>query len=569
MKTATVWRAGSATDAGLERTINEDRVFVDEGRGLFMVVDGLGGHAAGETAAETAVDVIEKELRTARTVDEASIRHAITAANNAIYELAEKTPAYRGMACVLTLAVAAGDQFLIGHVGDSRLYQFWNGRLQKMTMDHSPVGELEDAGELTEEQAMRHPRRNEVFRDVGSYPHMPDDPRFIEISHFTFRPDAALLLCSDGLTDLVKASEIGRIVERYDGDARKIAQLLVDAANAAGGRDNISVVFVAGPDFLGAESAALSEGRSRHGTTRMRGGKKNSRSFFRSFLLLLTGVMLGLSGWYGYQHYLTKPAAPLVTTPAPHIAQDIQVDSTNTQGIVNALAQAHAGDTILVPAGEYVGPLVLKERVNIVGQAPHHVIVRADATAPNNAGLAVLAQGVKEARIKGLHLEGDEAHPLRTGLQITDSSIEAEDIEVSGAQECGVRIQGDSHPLIMASNIHGNAGPGVVVQGSSAPRLLENRITDNGRVAGSPHAGIEIGNEAQPSLLHNEILHNGLAAVFPLALDEEIRAKNTVDAATAAKPPARPHPVAPATKPKKLEVKPNAIGHPTKPLTEA
>ena len=570
MKTATVWRAASATDPGLERTINEDRVFVDEGRGLFLVVDGLGGHAAGETAAETAVEVIEKELRAARTIDEARIRQAIAAANNAIYDLAEKTPAYRGMACVLTLAVAAGDRFLVGQVGDSRLYQFWNGHLQKMTKDHSPVGELEDAGELTEDQAMHHPRRNEVFRDVGSYPRTPDDPRFIEVSYFAFRPDAALLLCSDGLSDLVTAADISRILERYDGDARKIALLLVEAANAAGGRDNISVVFVAGPDFLGAESAALSEGRSRHGTTRMRGEKKNSRNFFRSFLLLLLGMALGLGGWYGYQHYVAKPAGPAVaTTPAPHVARDIQVDATNAHGIVNALTQAQAGDTILVPPGEYVGPLVLRDRVNIVAQSPHGVIVRGDAGAPSNAGIAVIAQGVKEGRIKGLHLEGNEAHPLRTGLQIIDSSIEAEDIEVSGAQECGVRIEGDSHPLIMASNIHGNAGPGVIVQGASAPRLMENKITDNGLAASSAHAGIEISNEAQPSLLHNEILHNGLSAVFPLALDEEIRSKNTVDAGPAHKPSARPHTVNPAAKPKKPEVKPNAIGHPVKALTEA
>jgi len=124
MKMATVWRAGSVTDPGLQRDINEDRVFVDEARGLFMVVDGLGGHAAGETAAETAVNVIEKELRAARLIDEAYIRKAITAANNEIFALSEANPAWRGMACVLTLAVAAGDKFLVGHVGDSRLYLF-------------------------------------------------------------------------------------------------------------------------------------------------------------------------------------------------------------------------------------------------------------------------------------------------------------------------------------------------------------------------------------------------------------------------------------------------------------
>ncbi len=303
MKMATLWKAGSASDPGLQRTINEDRILVDDARGVFMVVDGLGGHAAGETAAETAVDVIGKELRAARVIDEACVRKAITAANNEIYRLSEANASWRGMACVLTLAVASGEEFLVGHVGDSRLYSFWNGKLQKMTLDHSPVGELEDGGQLTEEEAMHHPRRNEVFRDVGSYARTPDDPRFIETSRFAFHSDAALLLCSDGLTDLVNAAEITRIIERYDGDSQRIAQLLVQAANAAGGRDNISVIFVPGPEFLGAESAALAEGRNRHATTRMRTGKSSSGGFFRTLFVLAIGVLLGLGGWLLYSRY--------------------------------------------------------------------------------------------------------------------------------------------------------------------------------------------------------------------------------------------------------------------------
>jgi serine/threonine protein phosphatase PrpC len=574
MKTATIWRAGSATDPGLERSINEDRVLVDDARGVFMVVDGLGGHAAGETAAATAVDVIEKELRAARVMDEASIRKAITAANNEIYALSEGNAAWRGMACVLTLAVASGDRFLVGHVGDSRLYLFWNGKLQKMTLDHSPVGELEDAGELTEEQAMHHPRRNEVFRDVGSYPHSPDDPRFIEIRQFEFRADAALLLCSDGLSDLVKAAEMTRILERYDGNATQIAQLLIEAANAAGGRDNISAVFVPGPEFLGAESAALAEGRNRHATTRMRTGKTGTRGFLGSLMLLAIGILLGLGGWRVYDHYANPPAPPIAqTVTPPHIPRDIQVEANNSKGIIDALAEALPGDTILVPAGEYLGPLILKDRVNIVAQSVHRVIVRSDPASPANAGIAVLAQGVKEARVKGLYLKGDETHPLHIGLSIEDSSVEAEDIEVSGALDCGARVQGDSHPLIVASSFHSNSGPGVIVRGPSSPRLVDNRIADNGRVAGAPHAGIEIGNEAQPTLLHNEILHNGLPAVFPLALDEEIRAKNTIDAGPAGKQLVKPHsaePIGkPGVKPIKPEVKPNAIGHPSKPPIEA
>jgi serine/threonine protein phosphatase PrpC len=562
MKTVAIGRAGSATDAGLQRNINEDRVFVDDTRGIFMVVDGLGGHAAGETAAETAVTVIEREFRAPQAINEERIANAITAANNEIYALAGANPAWRGMACVLTLAVASGDQFLVGHVGDSRLYVYWNGKLQKITSDHSPVGELEDGGALSEEQAMHHPRRNEVFRDVGSYPHSPDDPRFIELKRFRFRPDAALLLCSDGLSDLVISAEMIQIMERYDGDATRIAQLLVEAANTAGGRDNISVIFVPGPEFLGTESASLSDGRSRHGTTRMRSSAKTSRGLLRNLSLVLAGMLIGGLGLWRFSSFLSGKTEPNVeTAAAPHTPQEIAVDAADSLGIEKALASALPGDTIVVPPGDYLGPLLLKDRVSIVAQSSHHVIVRSDPSAVSDTGIAIVARGIKEGRIKGLHLTGDDTHPLRIGLLIADSSIEAEDIEISGAQDAGLRTEGDSRPLVLGGNFHANSGPGVVVRGESAPRLVGNRIVENGRVTGAPKAGIEIDNDAHPSLLHNEILQNGLPATFPLALDEEIRTGNTVDAAPVKKPAAKPHP--PVQKP---AAKPSTATHP---LSEA
>jgi serine/threonine protein phosphatase PrpC len=154
MKTAARWRAGSASDPGLQRTVNEDRVWFDDARGIFLVVDGLGGHAAGEIAASTAVDIVRQNLEPSTKDLEPHIRSVICAANNEIYRLAEENTAWHGMACVLTLAVVRDDQVVVGHVGDSRLYLFWNGKLTKITSDHSPVGEQEDQGLLTEEQAM-------------------------------------------------------------------------------------------------------------------------------------------------------------------------------------------------------------------------------------------------------------------------------------------------------------------------------------------------------------------------------------------------------------------------------
>lgn len=243
---------------------------MEDDLGIFLVVDGLGGHAAGEKAAETAVEVIRGELA-GRDGDVArSIRSAISAANNRICDLSEQNEAWHGMACVLTLAVVDGGKVCVGHVGDSRLYLVWNGVIRKLTADHSPVGEREDRGELTEQEAMLHPRRHEVFRNVGSRRHEPDDDEFIEMKEFLFKPDAAMLLCSDGLSDLLTSAEMNEIIERYDGDPEKTASALVVAANEAGGKDNITAIFVAGSEFVGIHSAMMSEARTRHAVTRKR-----------------------------------------------------------------------------------------------------------------------------------------------------------------------------------------------------------------------------------------------------------------------------------------------------------
>jgi hypothetical protein len=150
--------------------------------------------------------------------------------------------------------------------------------MRKLTSDHSPVGEREDRGELTESEAMLHPRRHEVFRDVGTKRREPGEEDFVEMKEFLFKPVAAMLLCSDGLSDLVTTAEMSAIIDRYDGDAERVAHELVDAANSAGGKDNITAVFVAGPDFLGNDSSAMAAARARHSITRARDAASPSAS---------------------------------------------------------------------------------------------------------------------------------------------------------------------------------------------------------------------------------------------------------------------------------------------------
>jgi serine/threonine protein phosphatase PrpC len=285
------WRSGAASDRGLVREENQDRCYVCNEEGVFLVVDGLGGHAAGEKAAETAVEVIQAELAAQQGDVEQRVRQAIAAANNRIFALAGENEAWRGMACVLTLAVVDGDRVVVGHVGDSRLYLVWNGAIRKLTSDHSPVGEREDRGELTESEAMGHPRRHEVFRDVGSLPRRPDEEDFIEMKEFLFKPDAALLLCSDGLSDQVTSVAMNELIERYDGDSEAVARSLVEAANRAGGNDNVSAIFVAGSEFIGASSPVMAEARARHAITRARevGKEQRPAGVLAALLRILTG----------------------------------------------------------------------------------------------------------------------------------------------------------------------------------------------------------------------------------------------------------------------------------------
>jgi PPM family protein phosphatase len=286
--------AGAASDTGLLRERNEDRYWMDPDSGVFLVVDGVGGHAAGELAAQTAVDAVRESLAGAVGAAEERVRQAIALANDRILAMAEADAGLRGMACVLTLALVEGGEVTIGHVGDSRLYLIGNGVMRKLTSDHSPVGEAEDSGELGELEAMRHPRRNEVFRDVGSRRRAAGDPEFIEILRRRCRPDAALLLSSDGLTDHLASAEVREIVEPYQGDAAGVARALVEAANRAGGRDNITAVFVAGPEFKGRAGAAARITRPRTALTRprMRAGILTGRLAFLTY-----GMLLGMLVW--------------------------------------------------------------------------------------------------------------------------------------------------------------------------------------------------------------------------------------------------------------------------------
>ncbi|WP_456425965.1 PP2C family protein-serine/threonine phosphatase [Rhodocaloribacter sp.] len=241
-------RAFGATDAG-RRERNEDRFFCDPARGLFMVVDGVGGYAAGDVAAEMARDLVSMRLCEDSGTIEERLHRAITTANRAIFHQSRTRASQRGMACVLTAAVVEDGVVTVGHVGDTRLYVIRPGDIVKVTRDHSPVGMREDAGDLSEWEAMLHPRRNEILRDVGSTWREPGDEDFIDLYRFPFDPESALLLCTDGLTDLVPSEVLHETVTAHAGHPERSVAALIRLANRAGGHDNVTVVVIEGEAF--------------------------------------------------------------------------------------------------------------------------------------------------------------------------------------------------------------------------------------------------------------------------------------------------------------------------------
>jgi PPM family protein phosphatase len=480
MEAVTV-RAAGDTNPGLQREVNEDRFHVDTARGLFMVIDGVGGQAAGGKAADTAVRMLRARLERETGPVASRLREAIAVANNEIHRLAGLRPEWRGMACVLTAVVLRHDGAIVGHVGDTRLYKLRRGRIEKITRDHSPVGEREDARELSELDAMQHPRRNEVYRDVGSEPHEPADPDFIDVQEISFEPDAALLLCSDGLTDLVDSASINEIVRRSAGRPLDVVAALIDAANAAGGKDNVTVVYVEGEQFPPArleEPASGAEITRRLGTTDSAGTTRRRVVRMGNIALIAGVIVLALvpSG--------TVAPPPPSPERAPTAADTGRIVVQASQSIAQALQRARAGTTIVVEPGEYRETLTLKSHVRLVSSVPHGAIIRLPGTASEREA-AIVATGVSDAALDGFRIVGDAATPLGTGVLTSNAELSMSSVEISGAGSVAIDIGSGSRVRVVAADIRDNPGSALAVRSGAAASISHSVMTRNGTAAGA------------------------------------------------------------------------------------
>jgi len=230
------------TDVGIVRSGNEDNYLMLADRGIFIVADGMGGHAAGEVASEMAVRLISRDLGTVRGLPDEEIaermRQSIRAANAAIYERTLTEHDKRGMGTTATALVLLPNRYLLGHVGDSRAYRLRDGVFEQLTKDHSYVQEQVDAGLLTPEQARVHPYSNVITRCVGANQDVIPDTYNGDL-----RPGDVVLLASDGLTGMLEDEHIHKILEAPGGPQEWVDACINDA-NRRGGLDNITAIIV-------------------------------------------------------------------------------------------------------------------------------------------------------------------------------------------------------------------------------------------------------------------------------------------------------------------------------------
>ncbi len=238
------------TDMGKVRTNNEDAFIAqniwDENHILAVAIDGVGGYDGGEIASELAQKLIVEYLENYSNGERLELlKQAVIYANNTIFSERKNLQQYSSMSCVLTavLVEIEDGRINMAHVGDTRLYQFADNQLQKLSHDHSLVGYREEIGELTEEEAMKHPQRNVIGRDVGSTYLENGDTDYVETATFPLLPHSTLLLCSDGLCDMLTSNQMIDILQQSISIEEKV-NALITAANNAGGKDNVTVILV-------------------------------------------------------------------------------------------------------------------------------------------------------------------------------------------------------------------------------------------------------------------------------------------------------------------------------------
>lgn len=234
----------SLTDIGKKRKLNQDYVYTSElpvGSlpNLFLVADGMGGHKAGDYASRCAIETIVDYVESSHDAGViAVLEKAICRANSVVREYAESDEAFNGMGTTVVAATIDGNKLCVANVGDSRLYIVGDREIKQITRDHSLVEEMVRMGGIEREQARSHPKKNIITRAIGAEPELS-----VDFFRVTLQPGEMVLMCSDGLTNMIEDEEI-RMILQGQRDLASKAEGLVNAANNNGGKDNIAVVLI-------------------------------------------------------------------------------------------------------------------------------------------------------------------------------------------------------------------------------------------------------------------------------------------------------------------------------------
>lgn len=234
-------RATGCSHVGMRRQVNEDRYALAPDLGLFLVADGMGGHAAGQVASELATSAALSAVRSLQgglTSPGDCLRHAIECANQRVRAEVQSRPDLAGMGTTMVMLMAAGSRATLAHVGDSRAYLIRDRQMRRLTEDHSLVGELVRRGRLSEAEAREHPHRHVLSQAIGVRESVS-----AAVGEMSVLPGDVFVLCSDGLTTHLDDDEIVTIADG-EPDLNEACQGLVDAANARGGQDNTTIVML-------------------------------------------------------------------------------------------------------------------------------------------------------------------------------------------------------------------------------------------------------------------------------------------------------------------------------------
>ena len=237
-------RIYSATDVGQKRKMNQDYVFVSQEPvgnlpNLFAVADGMGGHNAGDYASAHAVQTLVSQIQADADFNPIKvIRHAIEAANTEIIDQAQRDEGLRGMGTTMVVATIVGNYAYVANVGDSRLYVV-QGQIRQVTRDHSLVQEMVRLGEINAEEARNHPDKNIITRALGA-------EKTVDVDFFDLKlePGNTILMCSDGLSNMVEDRKMEEIITNPDKDITWKGDTLIREANQNGGKDNIAIVLI-------------------------------------------------------------------------------------------------------------------------------------------------------------------------------------------------------------------------------------------------------------------------------------------------------------------------------------